>query len=105
MTKRMNLTTARGLDKEQAKTDFSVAMVDVAKEISEEGWTFDHIYVFVTSSVRKCRTCKKFDVNDFDGAFKFFNNRVQLKSKRLFVAMGVDYVQGAKDLLISGTDY
>lgn len=100
---RMSLEVARAKSLEDLK---GLHIKGVAELKTERiGLEIDHIFVFVTSSNSKCKGLKKFKVEELNQAVEYFHNRSQIKSKRLFISLGVDYISGAQDTLITGTDY
>lgn len=104
MTMRMGLDISRGKTKEELKDIFN-KNVKMFKEVKVSA-NIDKLYVFITSSNKHAdRKFMKFEVNDLDLALDRFIDRATLQSKRLFVALGVDYEEGSKDIIITGTDY
>jgi hypothetical protein len=105
---RMSLVTARTAKEQDLRKSFLDKVEELKTERKAEGkeWTPDHIYVFISSSDKRVDKIRKYDcITGLDEALGYFRNRVELKSKRLFIGFGVDYVAGAQDILITGTDY
>jgi hypothetical protein len=105
---RMSLVVARQAKEQDLKKFFLDKVEELKTERKAEGkeWTPNHIYVFISSSDKRVDKIRKFEiVTGVDEAVKYFMDRSWLKSKRLFIGFGVDYVAGAQDLLITGTDY
>jgi hypothetical protein len=99
----MNLSEAK--DKEQ-----TTLLVDYRGELStllidKKDIQLDHIYVYVACSVKKYDKVKRFKLDEVDKAIEFWQKRSQVKCKRIYIALGVDYKKGATDLLVAGTMY
>lgn len=101
---RMSRQIGATMVKSEAIQFFNEKLEELKKE---KVMTLTHIYVFVSSSYRKCCTCKRFKLDELEQATDFFLDRAQLKGKRLFIGFGVEYTSpvGALDLLIVGDDY
>lgn len=108
----MNLGMAVTRCKNELQRDLVEQLEWLINKKKEEGKTLvtKEYYVYTTSSIKKCSGCVRFTLYDAEEAIKFFMKKCKIKSKRLYTALGVEYVVdgkhvGAEDLLITGTDY
>lgn len=113
---RFNREDIKKTDRKKLADMYLLSLVSLMKNKQSEGHTLKlnrGVYVFTTSSNKKCGGCEYFGLNGQD-AVDFFLKKVSLKSNRLYVAVGVDYYYdtedkqkeyGAQDLIICGNDY